>query len=75
MLSSLGHEPSALGVARMYADLLDVFVIDERDAALATDIQALGLRAPVLQTIMGGRDDRIRLANEVIQTAQAVSVT
>jgi LPPG:FO 2-phospho-L-lactate transferase len=75
MLSSLGHEPSALGVARMYDELLDVFVIDELDAALAADIQALGLRTPVLQTIMGGREDRIRLADEIVQAAQAVPVT
>ena len=75
MLASLGHEPSALGVARMYADLIDVFVIDEQDATLAGDIEALGLRTVVLQTIMGGRDDRIRLANEILQAAQAVSVS
>jgi LPPG:FO 2-phospho-L-lactate transferase len=75
MLSSLGHEPSALGVARIYADLLDVFVIDEQDAALSTAIEALGLHAPVLQTIMGGREDRIRLAEEIVRAAQAVPVT
>ncbi len=28
MLASLGHEVSALGVARLYADLCDVFVLD-----------------------------------------------
>lgn len=65
MLSSLGHEPTALGVARIYADLLDVFVIDQRDAALADDIRALGLDIVVLQTIMGGTTDRIRLADEI----------
>jgi LPPG:FO 2-phospho-L-lactate transferase len=75
MLASLGHESSALGVARMYADLLDVFVIDEQDAALATDVEALGLRTTVLQTIMGGREDRIRLADEIVQAARAVPAT
>src|SRR5439155_11440953 len=35
MLASLGHESSALGVARMYAGLIDAFVIDEVDAELA----------------------------------------
>ena len=35
MLASLGHESSALGVARLYAGLADRFVVDEADAALA----------------------------------------
>src|ERR1700693_5628135 len=34
MLTSLGHESSALGVARLYAGLVQRFVIDEADAAL-----------------------------------------
>src|SRR6185436_21032764 len=35
MLVSLGHESSALGVARLYADWIDTFVIDTVDADLA----------------------------------------
>ncbi len=66
MLTSLGHEPSALGVARILADLLDVFVIDERDADLAPGIEELGIETAVLQTIMGDRADRIRFADEVV---------
>ena len=44
MLASLGHEASALGVARLYADLADVFVLDTVDAALAAADR--GARAP-----------------------------
>ena len=40
MLASLGHEATALGVARLYADLADVFVLDTVDAALAGDVEA-----------------------------------
>ena len=35
MLAALGEEVSALGVARRYAGLIDAFVLDEMDAALA----------------------------------------
>ena len=66
MLTSLGHEATALGVARLLVDVLDVFVIDERDADLAPQIEALGLEVVVLQTIMGDRADRGRFASEVI---------
>jgi LPPG:FO 2-phospho-L-lactate transferase len=70
MLASLGHEPTALGVGRMYKDLLDVFVIDEIDRDLAPLIEALGLRTMVAQTVMGDRADRERLAAEVLTVAR-----
>ena len=60
MLTSLGHESSALGVARLYTGLADRFVLDEADAGLAPDVEALGMRAHVLPTVM--RDDAGRAA-------------
>jgi LPPG:FO 2-phospho-L-lactate transferase len=66
MLASLGHESTALGVARMYADLLDVFVIDELDREVAPGIVSLGLETLVAQTVMGDTPDRERLAGEVL---------
>jgi LPPG:FO 2-phospho-L-lactate transferase len=38
MMTSLGHEPSARGVAALYGELADMFVIDPRDQDLASDI-------------------------------------
>ncbi|MCO5215351.1 MAG: 2-phospho-L-lactate transferase [Thermomicrobiales bacterium] len=66
MLHQAGYEVSALGVARWYGELVDVMVIDEKDAALADDIRALGHEVIVLQTLMGDRDDRARLATEIL---------
>ena len=67
MLATLGHEVSALGVARIYAGLLDLLVIDSVDAALAPHIEALGMGVLVTETVMGGPDDRERLASEVLE--------
>jgi LPPG:FO 2-phospho-L-lactate transferase len=39
MMASLGHEPTARGVAALYGDLVDVFVIDPEDDELAGDIR------------------------------------
>lgn len=69
LLASLGHEVSALGVARLYVGLVDVMCIDERDAGLADDVAALGFEVHVTSTLMAGRDDRARLAREVLETA------
>jgi LPPG:FO 2-phospho-L-lactate transferase len=60
MLEALGHEVSALGVARVYADLAATFVLDERDRALVRDVETLGVRAVATATIM--RDDASRAA-------------
>ncbi len=69
MLASLGHESSALGVARGYAGLIDAFVLDTVDAALAAAIEGLGVRAVVTDTIMTDDASRARLAGEVLAAA------
>ena len=66
MLVSLGHEPSALGVARQYTGIADIFVIDTVDAALASSIEALGLEVVVTDTIMSDDAARARLAADVL---------
>lgn len=66
MLEGKGHEVSAFGVAEYYGDLVDVMVIDEQDAHLAPAIEGLGKQVIVLQTVMGGTDDRIRFATDVM---------
>jgi LPPG:FO 2-phospho-L-lactate transferase len=70
MLAGLGHDVSSLGVARLYQDFLDGLVLDEEDAALAPEVEALGMRVLVTRTIMGGADDRRRLAEEVLAFAE-----
>jgi LPPG:FO 2-phospho-L-lactate transferase len=52
MLRGLGHEVSAVGVAQLYRDVVDVFVLDQRDAVLAPRIAALGMRPVLADTIM-----------------------
>jgi LPPG:FO 2-phospho-L-lactate transferase len=69
MLATLGHEVSALGVARLYADLASAFVLDEQDRALAPAIEALGLRASTTATIMRDAASRGALARAVLLAA------
>jgi LPPG:FO 2-phospho-L-lactate transferase len=52
LLAASGEEVSAAGVARMYADFCDMFVIDSRDATSETAIEALGIRCLRLDTVM-----------------------
>jgi LPPG:FO 2-phospho-L-lactate transferase len=69
MLASLGHEVSALGVARLYAGLVDGMVIDAVDADLRSEIERLGMRVCITDTVMLGDEGRRRLAHEVLEFA------
>jgi LPPG:FO 2-phospho-L-lactate transferase len=57
MMQALGFEASPIAVARMYAGVAAAFVVDSRDAALGPEIEALGYRSRIVDTVMtdGGR--------------------
>jgi LPPG:FO 2-phospho-L-lactate transferase len=76
MLVSLGHESSALGVARLLAPHSDVFVLDrvDGDADSEAEIAALGMRTLVTDTIMADEAGRARLAADLL-TAMAAAGT
>lgn len=71
MLASLGHEVSPVGIAALYADILDMLVIDERDAALAAAAAARGPRVRVAQTMMTDAAARTALARTVLEAARS----
>jgi LPPG:FO 2-phospho-L-lactate transferase len=70
MLAELGLEVSAVSVARRYRGLCDIFVLDERDADHAGEIEALGMRPLVTQTLMLSDDDKARLARTILHAAK-----
>lgn len=52
MLTELGHDASVVGVAHLYAPIAGTLVIDAADEALATRVEAAGMRCVVADTIM-----------------------
>ena len=62
MLTDLGHEPSAFGVAKLYADFTGVFVIDPADKPQAEHIRKLGMKVEVSPTVMTTRAQKRKLA-------------
>ena len=52
MLTELGHEPSVVGVARLYAPIASTLVIDTVDAHLAPAVEATGMGCVITDTIM-----------------------
>lgn len=62
MMRSLGKPVSALGVAELYRDFVNVFVLDQTDARLSGKVEALEMRAVVTDTIMRGLPEKKALA-------------
>ena len=73
MFTAMGIEPSACAVAEHYQQILSGILIDEVDVELAPEIEALGIRTKVTQTMMRTQPDRRILAEEVLAfTAELV---
>ncbi len=71
ILTSLGHEATAVGVARQYRGQIDRFVIDDVDAGLEPAIRALGLDVLVADTIMSDDAARARVAGIILDVIRA----
>lgn len=66
LMADLGHEPSVVGVARLYAKFASALLIDEADAASAAAVEAEGLRCVVAPTIMSDRTAAATLARRTL---------
>ncbi len=66
MLAELGHEPSVVGVARLYAPIAAALVIDPVDADRATEIEAVGMRAVVTPSVMSTPEIAADLARSTL---------
>jgi LPPG:FO 2-phospho-L-lactate transferase len=73
MLTELGYTPSADGVVGVYGGLLDVFLIDPQDAALADAIAAQGARPVIADALMKGRRGEARLARVLLNACHGVA--
>jgi LPPG:FO 2-phospho-L-lactate transferase len=72
MMAELGREPSARGVASEYLRMIDGFVIDRQDFALAESVRSLGMEVAVAQTVMRSPDERLALARSVLDFARLI---
>src|SRR5258706_3216687 len=66
MMSELGYEVSAAGVASLYRDFCGTMMIDDADEASTSAIKALDMRPVVRPTVMRSLEDKERLAREVL---------
>ena len=62
----------AAAVAAHYGDVIDGFVTDHADVAMADELRATGLRVHVTGTVMKNLADRETLAREVLGLAAKI---
>jgi LPPG:FO 2-phospho-L-lactate transferase len=67
MMTELNLEPSARTVAKMYGDLVNLFVLDIRDEPLREAVEGFGLRVVTADTLMESDDAKERLARNVLE--------
>ena len=64
MLRELGHEPTVVGVARLYRDIAATLVVDDADAAEVDAVEAEGMACVVTPTVM----TNVEVATDLCQT-------
>jgi LPPG:FO 2-phospho-L-lactate transferase len=72
MLREMGYGVSALGVAGLYRDFLDGFVLDVVDADICREVEASGIRCLSTDTVMQTLRDRKRVAQQMVAFARRV---
>tara|TARA_Y100001934_G_scaffold44237_1_gene53373 strand:+ start:131 stop:658 length:528 start_codon:yes stop_codon:yes gene_type:complete len=65
MLYEMGHDVSAVGVAKIYAPFIDLFVYDTIDEELAPSMDSLAIQTAHCDTIMKDRPGRKQVAVNV----------
>src|SRR6266566_1514936 len=74
MLAQLGHDSTALGVAKLYADFTGAFIIDPADKSQSAAISALGMHVAVLPTVMKTLAQKRKLARALLSLPPALSL-
>jgi LPPG:FO 2-phospho-L-lactate transferase len=72
LMPAAGVDVTATGAASLYRDFLDGWVIDLVDASLANEIESLGLRVEVAQTLMHTVEDAAALAKVALELARSM---
>jgi LPPG:FO 2-phospho-L-lactate transferase len=67
MLADLGMDVSAAQVARLYREFLDVYILDAQDESDREEIEGLGVKVCVTNTVMSGLEEKIALAKTTVE--------
>lgn len=66
LMRGLGLEVSSTQIARLYEDFLDEMLVDEKDASLADEINSIGIKTTVIDTVMSNDERAGKIAERVL---------
>lgn len=66
LMQARGLEVSSVGVAKCYQDIIDVFVIDERDTSDISDFDDIGCEVVRADTLMKSVDISVELSKQIL---------
>ncbi len=75
LMTELGHEPTVVGVARLYADFVGTLVVDDADSDAAEAVEACGVRCVVAPTVMHTPDHAAALAALLLDSGRPSGAT
>jgi LPPG:FO 2-phospho-L-lactate transferase len=75
LMAAQGFAVSIAGVADFYHDFLDLLVVDEQDAVAAEALRSRGMNVHCAPTIMRKAEDRVRLAEFVLNASAQPLIT
>ncbi|MBW7948471.1 MAG: 2-phospho-L-lactate transferase [Pseudorhodoplanes sp.] len=75
MIRELAMPVSPVSIARHYRGLIHGIVIDEVDAAHATEVEKLGIHVRTAETLMTGKERQRKLAETCIRFGEAIACT
>jgi len=67
LMESMGMVPSSVGVAEKYAQFADSMIIDRRDKEEANEIEELGVKCAISDTLIVDSAAEVRLSKELLQ--------
>ncbi len=70
LMGAQGLPASIVGVAKAYADFLDVLIADESDAAAASEVETMGIRVQCTASIMKSEAEKAALAEAAVRAVQ-----
>jgi len=70
LMAELGHEPSVIGVARMYGDFVGTLVVDDADSEMAEGVESCGVRCVVAPSIMHTAEHAGALASVLLDAVR-----
>jgi len=67
LMKAQGLEVSSTQIAKLYKDFLDEMVIDTGDGKESSNIEKLGIKTTVLNTVMKNVEDSVNLARKILE--------